>query len=185
MNTFLTFLITTQLFLPTTFHFKEKQVDAVWLRQRVEMMMILVDIPFNERFVNLIVGTAAVESDMGNNLGNGKYDIGLYQINKLTHKDIHKRILPKYPKIKSVIDGYVKKHGIKQSRFIIEYQILMAMVYYIDRTHGKVLTLSEGWGIDDLSLVWKSIYNTNLGRGTRKDFMDKYKKYVEGVDDGV
>jgi hypothetical protein len=58
------------------------------------------------------------------------------------------------------------------------------MVYYIDRTHGKCLTISEGCGIDDLSLVWKSIYNTNLGRGTRKDFMDKYKKYIGEVDDG-
>jgi len=184
MNTFLTFLITTQLFLPTTHHFKEKQVDAMWLRQRVEMMLILADIPLNERFVDLIIGTAAVESDMGNNLGDGKYDIGIYQINRLTHKDIHKRILPRYPTIKSFIDKYVKKHGIKQSNYIIEYQILLAMVYYIDRTHGKCLTISEGCGIDDLSLVWKSIYNTNLGRGTRKDFMDKYKKYIGEVDDG-
>jgi hypothetical protein len=151
-----------------------QKLETPIFREKIEKVLTFAEIPYNDEFVKLLMGTAAVESDYGQNLGGDEIDRGVFQINVSTRKDILKRLLPKYEKAYIIIQTLDSRYEGKTFR-LLEYQIILAVIYYHSRIDYKKLESDVKY----LANVWKLVYNTNLGRGTRKDFIFKYKKYVK------
>jgi len=160
-------------YTPVTFHTHNKLIDINFLENRIETVAYLIDVEMSDKFKNLIIGTACVESDLGSNLGDGRYDIGVFQINRLTLRDLKCRVLPRHVKAKQLHDNYVRKYG-KQAIGILEYQILLVIVYYMDK-----IDFDFNDDIWSLAYVWKIKYNTVKGAGTTTDFYNKYNKYFQ------
>lgn len=171
-------------FLPATEHSKyDGQINREFLKSRIELMMGLTGEEKSDMFTYLLLGTAAVESDMGSNLGSGKYDVGVYQINKSTYIDIKKRVLPRHKNIQELVYKYIDVYGEERCIHLIEYQILLAMVYYKERTNRdfdreviiEKITEDQIWS---LAWYWKTMYNSRLGKGKTEHFYKKFKKYI-------
>jgi hypothetical protein len=168
--------------LPATYHPPNEPIDIKVLTRAVHSVMVQtqIDPNQNQTLVNLLLGTAAVETDLGRNFGNQLHDRGLFQINKHTKKDIVNRVLfkPKMKVFKRVYDKYVSYYNSKQLQSIVEFQALLALIYYVDKLGNRLYRIkNEPW---ELAWVWKKYYNTHLGRGTTEDFYNKYQMYIEG-----
>lgn len=130
--------------------------------------------------VNLLLGTAAVESDCGEYIeqipaGHAK---GIYQIEMATHDDIVNRFLTKdrYDYIRKVIRD-LKIQSLSNEQNLIGnlyYSTAIArMVYYRIPTILPIYNSKE-----ELASYWKRYYNTFLGKGTIERFIQKYDKFI-------
>lgn len=148
-------------------------MDVKETKATIEKTLSFCEIPYNSQMTYLLLGTLAVESDMGQNLGNQPHDRGAFQINKQTKKYILTTLLPKYKKAEEVIKEYQRRY--ENCHLILEYQIILAAIYYHSRIDYKKLK----HGVWVYAYFWKKYYNTYLGKGTTIQFVRKYRKYVE------
>ncbi len=131
----------------------------------------------------MLLGIAAVESDMGTFLRNyNGSDLGPWQINKQTYEDI--------------VDRYLCRDDKQKLRHDIEKVICQKLddVKFEDlETNFKLgcaLARIRLWwvperlpNVDDvqkMAIYWKEHYNTSLGKGKKEHFLEKYNKYVKG-----
>lgn len=131
--------------------------------------------------VNLILGTAAVESDMGYFLkqNNGTAE-GIYQMEPGTHTDIWINYLMYHQNIASIMMEYLGSESLilasaNQMISNLNHMTIMTRIHYL-RVPEK---LPEANDIAALARYWKKYYNTPLGKGTEKDFRLKYQMYVD------
>lgn len=125
---------------------------------------------------NLLLATAAVESDFGTYLRqkSGGPALGVFQMEQKTEKDLWEHAAAKgYEKRIRQITGVTGANpGFLETH--LDYQILMARLYYL-RIHEP---LPEHNDICGICLYWKTHWNTFLGKGRIKDCMEKYRYYV-------
>lgn len=132
---------------------------------------------YSEAAVNLLLGTAAQETHMGDyirQIGGGPA-LGIYQIEPNTHKDVFDNFL-KYrqdfcEKTRTCSVGTSMDEALIGSLF---YQTLIARLIY----YRVPEALPEADDILGLAQYWKKYFNTYLGAGKVDEFVDNYKMYV-------
>lgn len=127
--------------------------------------------------VELLLGTAAVESSFGNHTGGeNRDDLGIFQMNIHTAQDIHKNYLKYQPALlRQTLMFRNSKRTERWNLFHnLEYQIIMAAIHYQRFLQGRMPDPKKPW---QMAIVWKLFFNTRLGRGTTVNFYRKYKHY--------
>lgn len=135
--------------------------------------------------VRLLLGTAAVESDMGkylHQIGGGPAQ-GIYQMEPDTHACIWDNFL----KYRSLLADKIRKlmiPGLRKSENLIGnlyYATAIARVKYF----RSPLALPDPEDIRGLAKMWRSVYNTSGGAGTDEEaiqkYIDKHNKYVMNI----
>jgi hypothetical protein len=161
------------------------------MKKRAEQLLNYVILP-TLRYLeldgeNLLLGTAAVESHLGEYLrqDNGPA-CGIYQIEEATHKYIFRDWLPikkpeLYKKVKNLgsygAAMYQPVDGFKSD-------LTTNLAYATAICRLKYLTIPEALpepnDVLGMAKYWKKYYNTPLGKGTEAHFLECYDKYVLG-----
>jgi hypothetical protein len=133
---------------------------------------------YSESAVNLLLGTAAVESEMGLYLYQvGGPAIGLYQIEPKTHMSILNNYVAYRPALIEKLNQYkVSKNDAENLIGSVHYQTLIARFIYMT----VKASLPHYDDVIGLANYWKDHYNTYLGKGTVEKFELKYKQF--GID---
>lgn len=128
----------------------------------------------------LLLGTAAQESHLGTYIKqlDAGPAVGIYQMEPATSSDIWFNYL-KYKqdlqvKIRELISNGLKTSLSDHMIGNLYYATAMARVHYL-RVPEKLPSAED---LPGLAKYWKKYYNTSLGRGTEKEFIDNYKRYV-------
>jgi hypothetical protein len=129
--------------------------------------------------INLLLGTACVESDCGHYIEqkNGGTALGIYQMERMTHDDIWHNYINHRPKLKAFMRGElgdtllaVKSDSL---RWNLRYATLMARLHYYRITESIPTTTNT-----ELAGYWKRHYNTEKGKGRIEDFLFKTQRYT-------
>lgn len=138
----------------------------------------------DESSINLIMGTAAQESQMGAYIRQHgfKYDkngaFGIYQIELFTHDDIVYRYLAQNkPNLFSLCNRL-------KIPVLTDIQNLIGNFYYATAIcRAKYLMIPEKLpkkdDIQGLANYWKKYYNTQDGKGTENEFINNYNKFIK------
>lgn len=138
--------------------------------------------------VNLLLGTAAVESDLfrirqiGYKLislliavrKNGAY--GLWQMELFTHDSLFNDYLNYRPALKTKVLNFYDRNGSVSQNLISNhfYAAAMARIKYL--TVPEKLPKADD--IEGMAVYWKKYYNTEKGKGTAIKFIENYKGYI-------
>lgn len=117
--------------------------------------------------VNLILGTAAVESRFGTYLvqmNNGPAK-GAFQVEPKTFYWLKEKYERQYPEL--------KKYDFPDLEWNLKAGIIFCRLRYKVDPHPLPNTL---WGMAN---YWKRVYNTRFGSGTVDDFIRSYNFYVD------
>jgi hypothetical protein len=151
--------------------FNEKQ-----FREVITQVLKYLDpeIPFSEDAVELLLLTAAVESDFGTYLYQVKGPAqGVFQMEPATTKDIIENFLKyKKPLMKKCDDMLGPVTG--GMVYNLGAQVAMARVHYF-RVKSRIPAKND---IAAMADYYKKHYNTYLGKSTVEGTISKYKKYV-------
>ncbi|MBU1567735.1 MAG: hypothetical protein KJ630_19185 [Proteobacteria bacterium] len=127
--------------------------------------------------VSMLMGTAAVESNLGEYLYQiGGPALGIFQMEPNTERDIWGRYLyfrTKKSNAIATVTGVSKlcPFALKTN---LAYQIAMARVLYLRVSEP----IPDSGDIEGQALYWKKHYNTRLGKGTAKKYVEKWHRYI-------
>lgn len=129
---------------------------------------------YSEDAVNLLLGTAAQESDFGEyirQLGGGPAR-GIFQIEPETFNYLLNYIKSKgiLERVKSICNC---QNLISDS---LEYNLKLSIIFC--RLRYYVINEALPTDLTGYARYWKKYYNTYLGAGTEEQFINNYKKYV-------
>jgi len=126
--------------------------------------------------VNLLLGTAAQESNMGyyrRQIGGGPA-VGIFQMEPNTLCDIWTNYLRYRPvldrRMGRLVDDFSPEGLVTSDR----YAVIMARLHY----RRVKEPFPEPNDIKGLAHYWKDHYNTKKGKGTVEEFIENYKRYV-------
>ncbi len=143
------------------------------LRSAIDDIFTLCNFQKSENVIDLIVGTACVESECGKYIKqiNGPA-CGIFQIEPNTAKDIQNNYIKYRENLKELHNLlYIKKLTLEQNlMYNLAYQIFICRVFYL-RIKEPVPN-----DIKDIANYWKKYYNTYLGKGTVEAFINKKEK---------
>lgn len=132
---------------------------------------------YSESAVNLLLGTAAVESNLGKYLHqiNGPA-LGIYQIEPNTYYDIRKNYLHYHYELRYKINQLLITifNRKKNLVFNLAYATAIARICY----YRFAESLPNYDDVEGLANYWKKYYNTKLGKGTVEKFIDNYNELV-------
>ncbi len=136
---------------------------------------------YSEEAVELLMGTAAVESALGHyieQVGSGVAK-GIFQMEPATEKDIWENFLAYKSPLKVIVKEYINPNVMfgEDLKWNLAYQIIMTRIHYL-RVSEALPSVTDIEGQAD---YWKKYYNTNLGKGTRAKYQLAYSKFVKGV----
>ena len=125
---------------------------------------------------NILLGTAAQESDFGKYLRqlNSGPALGAFQMEPATFVDIRNNYLAYRPLLLSKIlftCGVIRLNS-KMLEYNLKVAICFARLQYL--RYPEPLPDS----IDEMAWLWKKRYNTYKGKGTTIEFVKNYRKYV-------
>lgn len=128
--------------------------------------------------VNLLLGTAAVESRFGTDLRQvgGGPALGVFQMEPETEADIWDNFLSYRPALVQKVyylSGVDCPNNMQLAVNLI-YSTVMARLHY----YRKVEPLPSFDDINGLAAYWKRYYNTFSGKGTEDKFIRAYNRYV-------
>jgi len=118
--------------------------------------------------VNLMLGTAAVETDLGafrRQLGGGPA-LGIFQMEPNTFNWLRGQYQDQFPRL--LVGASVQLE--RDDRLAI---LATRLRYFADPK-----PLPTAGDIPGLASYWKRVYNTRLGAGQVSDFIGKYNRYV-------
>lgn len=132
--------------------------------------------------VNLLLGTAAVESNFGKFLRqrNGGTALGVFQMEPKTEIDIWDNSLDERPTLVHQIRVVTNELGPPHHNHHcpletnLAYQIVMARMQY--KKFPEPLPRPDD--IESLARYWKNYYNTIAGDGVEERYIEMYKRYV-------
>jgi hypothetical protein len=133
--------------------------------------------------VNLLLGTAAVESDLGFRLrqvtNSGGYGIGrgIYSIEAATHESIWADYLKYREELKQKIYEIAFMMTPEELIVNLAYSTALARIKY----YWSPRKLPPANDIEGLAEMWLDVYNAG-GAGKKEVFLQKYEKYVSGFD---
>ena len=127
----------------------------------------------------LLLGTAVVESGLGYYLRQLEHGParGVYQMEPATYDDIWDNFIHARPSLKKIFQdrfGENVHNNFTNLAGDLYLATTMARVHYF-RNPEK---LPPAHQVKDLARYWKMYYNTHLGKGTVKDFITNYQKYL-------
>lgn len=130
----------------------------------------------------LLMGTAAQESHLGRwrqQIGGGPGK-GVYQIEVATLKDIYTNYLDNRPALSRKVLEVTGVYGpsVHHTTYDPVYGTVLARLYY-RRIKEPLPAATDIWG---LARYWKDHYNTKLGKGTVKEFVQNYHRLVTTPD---
>ncbi len=137
--------------------------------------------------INLLLGTAFVESDCGHylrQLGGGPAR-GIFQMERMTHDDLWYNYINHRPELEIFMRGELPQTtaGSKfdNLEYNLRYAIMMTRLHY--RRVVEPISNLEDFSNDKAYIVnvgdyWKRYYNTKLGAGSVTDFVNKWEKYA-------
>jgi hypothetical protein len=142
---------------------------------------------YSESATNLLLGTAAVETELGKYLHqiNGPA-LGVYQPEPNNPKSGHDLVINWLTKRKSTLFDKVwslrsQNPSIsteEELRFNLYYQTAIARCLY----YAVPKPLPKANDIKGLAIYWKKYYNTFRGKGTVEKFVNAYNRYVLNTD---
>lgn len=116
----------------------------------------------------LLLATAAVESDLGNGVYNKRH--GIFQVMPVCEQAVLKNLSKKdWQKLLKL-----KRKNLRQ------YHTLIVFNYYKSRFKKHNIVFPDYKDASQQAYLWKKYYNTYLGKGTKKVFLHKAKKYEIG-----
>ena len=160
-------------------------MDKVQFRVLIEDVLRPMGLDSNVA-VNLLMGTAAVESALGKywyqvvrgKPGKKGTARGAFQMEPGTETDIWKNYITFKRKLKADMAemGYFGPDS-DRLQYDLRYQIVMARIHYLREAVEEALP-EEAEDIHALARYWKAHYNTRLGYGTVEGFIAKWNRYV-------
>lgn len=181
-----------------TFNYLMEETMAINKHQLRDLIRIVLqylepEIPYSEDAVELLMMTAAVESNLGDYVKQTKGPAkGIFQVEPITEKDVMERYLG--AEHRSRLLAKVNKlagdppPGVDPAMFDLDYQIALARCFYWMKPGAlpKVTMLEDGNyyhrpdydSILRMARYYKKYYNTYLGKSTIKKTIDKYCKYA-------
>lgn len=131
--------------------------------------------------VNLLIGTAAQETNMGTYLIQKQIGlrggIGIYQQSAASHVAIWERMVKPDAAMRAKISLYLGYSGMPQaSRLATDLALatIMARLYY----YAINVALPDANDLPGLAKYYKRYWNTEMGKATEEQFIDNYKRYV-------
>ena len=138
-----------------------------------------------EAAVELLMGTAAQESDLGyylDQIGGGP-GLGIYQMEPDTHDSLWEHFIGRRPDLASIVRGLASQHAFdspenrhKELITNLAYATAMARIKYWPKTEPLPKS-SDIWG---LGSYWNRFFNANDEHGTDEEFVMSYRKFVKG-----
>ena len=137
---------------------------------------------YSEAAVELLMGTAAQESDLGYNLVQvGGPALGIYQIEPATHDSIWENYLKYRPDLASIVRGFASQHAFdsqesRDNELIVNltYSTAIARLVYWPKTQP----LPSADDIEGQGEYWDLHYNGNPYKGTPEEYIDSYNEFV-------
>ena len=130
--------------------------------------------------VNLLLGTAAVESNFGTYVRQIKGPaVSVFQIEPFTERDMWENYIVHKQDIKNQLSRIYHATGPDPERLVTDLglAIVMARLYYL----RKPSMLPQADDLIGLAEYWKREYNTYKGKGTVEKFIEKWRQYVDCV----
>ena len=132
---------------------------------------------YSENAEELLLATAIQESRLTylKQLGNGPA-VSVFQIEMATHNDIFDNYLVFKEEIfRKVIDLRSKVMDDRDEMMNnLAYATAIARIHYLRVPHP----LPNRNDVSAMARYWKQYYNTPKGRGTEKEFISAYEKYI-------
>ncbi len=154
-------------------------IDATQLRELIIRPTLKGLDLWSEEAEDLLMGTAAQESHMGTyikQLSDGPA-LGIYQMEPATYKDIWENYLKYRGELVDDIFELCGNLPVNDLIGNLYYATVMTRVHYL-RVPEPLPSKDSITYTEDLAHYWKNFYNTSLGKGTEKEFIDNYRKYV-------
>lgn len=156
-------------------------MDARQLRKEVIAPVLDVLGLWSRAAENLLLGTAAVESQLGHYLRQkgGGPALGIYQMEPATHNDLIVNYLdhPKRFALKESVFSWAVSRGLASEMvWNLAYATAMARVHY----YRVPEALPNAEDVAGMASYWKAHYNTHLGAGTAAKFVSAYQAMVVG-----
>lgn len=151
-------------------------LDKYQFRELISETLDEID-KYSEDAVNLLMGTAAQESNFGKyirQLGNGPA-LGIFQMEPATYDDIVNTYLRYKPDLLNDIEDSCQCNIENNSEALVwntKLAICMSRIHYF-RVKESLPNNISGY-----AKYWKTYYNTYKGKGTEEEFIRNYKKYV-------
>ena len=147
-------------------------IDKEQLRGTIETVLKDINL-YSESAVELLMGTAAVESKLGTYIKQIKGPaLGIFQMEPATEKDIWQNYLAHRSGLTSEVMRYKSLQTLGNDlQWNIGYQIVMARVHYL-RVPKRLPAAGDVVG---LGIYWKKYYNTLKGKGTVTKFTQAYE----------
>ncbi len=156
-------------------------IDALQLRHEIirpTLKHLDSVIPYSMAAENLLMGTCAQESRMGQflvQLDNGPAK-GIFQMEPATHDDIHLNFLSYRSELCEAVEAFVipvLEPDIDLAGNLF-YAAAMCRVHY----YRVPMAMPPEDNIEQLGHYWKLYYNTPEGKGTVAEFIHNYNRYV-------
>lgn len=134
---------------------------------------------WSEAAENLLLGTAAQESQLGRYLTQMRGPaLGIYQIEPATHLDVWNNFLHNNATLCEKTLELLSPHNAKNKDPALitnlAYSTAIARTIY----YRAPKTLPAANDIEGLAAYWKKYYNTPLGKGKTTEFISNYEEFV-------
>jgi hypothetical protein len=156
---------------------EEMSIDKNQLRDSVVVPVLKVLDLYSDSAVNLLMGTAAVESNLGEYITQiGGPARGVFQMEPATHDDIVKHYLHYKPDLVEKIKEATGVNSLDSRHLTgnLYYAAAFARIHYL----RVPKPLPNAGDLIELASYWKDYYNTKYGKGTTAKFINKYERYV-------
>ncbi len=136
---------------------------------------------WSETAENLLLGTAAQESGLGEHLLIDNHRaLGLYQISPRMHRNIWDNFLSTHPDLASKVRGLASQrefleHPHAELATNLSYATAMALMVYL--RNGKSLPEKSGNNLERLGRFWHNNFHSKP-QGTVADFISHYNSLV-------
>jgi len=144
------------------------------LRGLIRDTLQLIDMN-SEEAVELLLGTAAVESNLGYYIRQvGGPARGIFQMEPATEADLWENYIGRRRDLLMMMAGLLgyATQDISRLEYDLRYQIVMARLHYLRVPEALPKTL-EG-----MARYWKKYYNTPGGKGTEEKYIRAYKTLI-------
>lgn len=161
-----------------------ESIETNMLKRHIES--ICDDMPFiepqhNKIYRQLLVGTAAIESDLGLNITPKGTSRGIYQLTISTVKDYYKRVFPQFDGMEESVDAYRDKSKSLawNVTYNVEFQTAFTLAYYYTTLEMKDIDIETLASKKEQAKVYKKYFNTYRGASTVRKYLVKQKIYLE------
>lgn len=158
-------------------------IDVLQFRNRVLLPVLgYLSLPGGDAVVNLLLGTAAQESQFRSLAQKGGPALGLFQMEPRTHDDIFANFLAYRSDLRARADALACAWPEKRMQLVtnLAYAAAMARIHYLRAPDP----LPRADDPDQLGRYWKTHYNTPDGAGSVAEFVGNYRRLVAPIVQG-